>query len=136
MKKTLILLAISIFFISCNSGYESVLKQPNDKYMDIAMDYQEKFDNYLHFKFDGASGYYSSSITPPVKWMIVKRECPEIYEEFILPSKIVWDSLQHVPRERTLYEGVNADIVAHKIKMKELDKIKVKKSQNVEINTD
>jgi hypothetical protein len=125
MKK-LIFILVLISLISCRTEEQKCLK--------IAMKFNNEFEFFLKYKYDGSSynGYQ------PDKWILVKENCPDIYNEYILPKKIIWDSLLMVPREKTTIEGMTSSEMMYKLKLKEIEKnkIKVKKSDEVSISQD
>ena len=128
------------FVSSCGPEYRYQQEQNHekvirDKHLIIIMKYHEYFDNYLLMKYDGYSRFYSHAIEQPTDWIKVKIEAPELFELYIKPVKEMWDSLKLIPYEIAKYDGTSEDYLKYKIRMKELEKIKVKKSENVNILT-
>lgn len=124
---------VIIGFTSCD-GYDTPVSER--KCMETIMKYQNNFDNYLHFKYDGYDHFQTSFITPPEEWIKVAENCPDLYEKYIVPIQFEWDSIRRIPREITLYEGISDDVLKYKLRIKELEKYKgkIKKSDNAEIN--
>lgn len=133
MKKIVILLLGVLLFTGCVMTTE-------DQCLEICEDYFENYQNYLVYKYDGVSIYSRSDITQPKDWMKVKTNCPEFYEEFIAPVKVIWDSLNKIPIEVIQYQGLSDDIIKTKLKIKQIESIrgKMKRSDNstLEIGND
>jgi hypothetical protein len=94
-----------------------------DRCIGYCEDYNDKFQNYLLHKYDGYA-FYAHDIVPPKTWVTVKYECPELYQEFIAPVKVIWDSIAKIPIEVIQYEGLSDDIIKTKLRIKEIEKIK------------
>lgn len=124
MKNIVILLSI-LFLASCVPPVE-------ERCVEYCEEYVLNFNNYLLYKYDGRHFSYTHEITPPESWVKVKHNCPELYEEFIAPVKVIWDSIARIPKEVVEYEGLSDDIIKTKLRIKEIEKIrgKMKKSDN------
>ena len=98
--------------------------------------YSEAYDNYLLLKYDNEwNGIYSYVVN--TDWIYVKKNRPDLYEEYIAPIKTEWDSIKQIPIEKTLLEGIPENVLKYKLKYKEIDKaktrIKIKKSDGVDV---
>ncbi len=124
MKNIIILLTV-LLFTSCVPPIE-------ERCIEYCEDYNENFNKYLLHKYDGYHFTYVTDITPPDTWVTVKHNCPEMYEEFIAPVKVIWDSIAKIPIGVIQYEGLSDDIIKTKLRIKEIEKIrgKMKKSDN------
>ena len=122
------------FTASCDGVVEET--QQEKRCVKIIGEYHKNYNNFLHYKYDDK--YFSSItyISPPPDYIEVKLNCPELYDEFILPLKTEWDSLLRIPKEVTLYEGVSENVLNYNLKIKELEKyrVKMKKSDGSDIN--
>jgi len=130
MKKLIIFIVALLLLVSCehntqyNQGYRYVDK------------YNKAFALFLANKYDGK--YYSSDYTRiPDGLANFKVNYPDLYLEYIVPTKHIWDSLRFVPIELTLYGGLTPNILKYKLRIKEIEKqrIKIKKSDDVTITT-
>jgi hypothetical protein len=125
MKK-LIFILVLISLVSCRTEEQKCLK--------IAMEFSDEFETFLRYKYDNI--YYNGY--QPKEWILVKENCPDIYNKYILSKKVIWDSLLMVPREKTIIEGMTSSEMMYKLKLKEMEKnkVKVKKSDDVSISQD
>lgn len=136
---------LSIFMIAFNPFTEKGKQKRAERkenrlerkcYKKIAA-YSQAYDRYLMMKYDAEYDGLTSSIVNE-DWIYVKKQCPELFDEYIIPIKTKWDSIRFIPLEKTLLEGVPENVLKYRLKYKEIDKkrtkIKVKKSEDVDIS--
>jgi hypothetical protein len=131
MKKLILLLSV-IIISSCSER-----KMSTNRALRISADYQTAFSRYVSNRNERESTYYNYE---PEKYLLVKHKRPDIYKTEILPYKIIWDSLKLV-NELYIMSNMSVEELEawqkniSKIKVREREDIKVKKSDNVDIST-
>jgi len=126
MKKILILLIISVFILTnCKTDEEKCIKKISE--------YHEEFSRFLTYKYDD----YTYTIHQP-SMLDVKLICPDLYENEVLPIKTLWDSIAMIPIQKTDIDGLSGNQLKYKLKIKQIEqtKVKVKKSDNVNVSND